>query len=174
MVGGDAGMQFWNHCENPYPFVPAEVLDGAESARASLPSRYCDPRIAARLYDEVFEEYELCDDLGINIVTNEHHAGINNLYAASPLITGIVVRITKRVRVLTLGTLITVRDDPVRVAEEYATADVISKVRLEIGPRKPGGSALHSGDANPMRIREREWEAIHLLDRALPSHDGPF
>jgi hypothetical protein len=32
-------------------------------------------------------------DLGINIVTNEHHAGINNLYAANPLITGIVVRI---------------------------------------------------------------------------------
>ena len=20
-------MELWNHCENPYPFVPAEVLD---------------------------------------------------------------------------------------------------------------------------------------------------
>jgi alkanesulfonate monooxygenase SsuD/methylene tetrahydromethanopterin reductase-like flavin-dependent oxidoreductase (luciferase family) len=153
-------MQLWNHCENPYPFVPAEVLDSADSARASLPNKYCDPVIASRLYDEVFEEYELCDDLGLNIVTNEHHAGINNLYAASPLITGIVVRITKKVRILTLGTLITIRDDPVRVAEEYATADVISKGRLEIGFVKSGGSELASGDANPMRIREREWEAI--------------
>jgi hypothetical protein len=102
-------MELWNHCENPYPFVPAEVLDAADSARASLPNKYCDPRIAAQLYDEVFEEYEQCDDLGINIVTNEHHAGINNLYAANPLITGIVVRITRKVRVLSLGTLITVR-----------------------------------------------------------------
>jgi alkanesulfonate monooxygenase SsuD/methylene tetrahydromethanopterin reductase-like flavin-dependent oxidoreductase (luciferase family) len=167
-------MQLWNHCENPYPFVPAEVLDGADSARASLPNRYCDPVIAARLYDEVFEEYELCDDLGLNIVTNEHHAGINNLYAASPLITGIVVRATRKVRVLTLGTLITVRSDPVRIAEEYATADVISKGRLEIGFVKSGGSELASGDANPMRIREREWEAIDLIERALTAHDGPF
>jgi hypothetical protein len=43
------------------------VLDRADSARASLANRYCDPRIAARRYDEVFEEYELCDELGLNI-----------------------------------------------------------------------------------------------------------
>ena len=30
-------MQAWYHCENPYPFVPNEVLDGAELVRASLP-----------------------------------------------------------------------------------------------------------------------------------------
>ena len=167
-------MELWNHCENPYPFVPAEVLDAADSARASLPNRYCDPHVAARLYDEVFAEYELCDALGINIVTNEHHSGINNLYAASPLITGIVVRITRKVRVLWLGTLITVRSDPVRVAEEYATADVISRGRLDIGFVKSGGSEMASGDANPMRIREREWEAIDLIDTALRSHHGPF
>jgi alkanesulfonate monooxygenase SsuD/methylene tetrahydromethanopterin reductase-like flavin-dependent oxidoreductase (luciferase family) len=167
-------MELWNHCENPYPFVPAEVLDAADSARASLPNRYCDPEVAARLYDEVFAEYELCDALGINIVTNEHHSGINNLYAASPLITGIVARITRKVRVLWLGTLITVRADPVRVAEEYATADVISRGRLDIGFVKSGGSEMASGDANPMRIREREWEAIDLIDKALTSHDGPF
>jgi alkanesulfonate monooxygenase SsuD/methylene tetrahydromethanopterin reductase-like flavin-dependent oxidoreductase (luciferase family) len=31
-----------------------------------------------------------------------------------------------------------------------------------------------SGDANPMRIREREWEAIDLIEKALTYHDGPF
>ena len=66
-------MELWNHCENPYPFVPAEVLDEAASVRASLPNKYCDPKIAARLYDEIFDEYRLCDDLGLHIVTNEHH-----------------------------------------------------------------------------------------------------
>jgi alkanesulfonate monooxygenase SsuD/methylene tetrahydromethanopterin reductase-like flavin-dependent oxidoreductase (luciferase family) len=167
-------MELWNHCENPYPFVAADVLDAADSVRASLPNKYCEPEIAARLYDEVFEEYELCDELGINIVTNEHHAGINNLFAANPVITGIVARITKRVRILSLGTLITVRDDPVRVAEEYATLDVISRGRLDIGFVKSGGSEMASGDANPMRIREREWEAIDLIEKALTSHDGPF
>src|SRR5215813_7470231 len=101
-------IELWNHCENPYPFVPAEVLDAAPAVRASLPNRYCDPEIAARLYDEVFDEYRLCDELGLHIVTNEHHSGINNLWAASPVITGIVARLTSRVRILSMGTLITV------------------------------------------------------------------
>jgi alkanesulfonate monooxygenase SsuD/methylene tetrahydromethanopterin reductase-like flavin-dependent oxidoreductase (luciferase family) len=150
------------------------VLQQADSVRASLPNRYCDPRIASQLYDEVFEEYEWCDELGINIVTNEHHAGINNLYAANPLITGIVARITRKVQLLSLGTLVTVRHDPVRVAEEYATADVISKGRLHIGFVKSGGTEMASGDANPVRIREKEWEAIDLIEKALTYHDGPF
>jgi len=167
-------MELWNHCENPYPFVPAEVLDAAEAVRASLPSQYCDPEVAARLYDEVFEEYQLCDDIGLHIVTNEHHSGINNLWAASPVITGIVARLTKKVRILSLGTLITVRPDPVRVATEYATIDVVSRGRLDIGFVKSGATEMVSGDANPMRIREREWEAIDLIEKALTTHDGPF
>src|SRR5579875_2460756 len=167
-------MELWNHCENPYPFVPNEVLEAAPSVRASLPNKYCDPRIAAQLYDEVFDEYRLCDELGIHIVTNEHHAGINNLWAASPVITGIVARMTRNVRILSLGTLITVRPDPVRVAEEYATIDVLSRGRLEIGFVKSGATEMVSGDANPMRIREREWEAIDLIEKALTTHDGPF
>ncbi len=167
-------MELWNHCENPYPFVPAEVLDAAESVRASLPNKYCDPGIAAQLYDEIFEEYQRCDEIGLNIVTNEHHSGINNLWAASPVITGIVARLTKKVRILSLGTLITVRPHPVRVATEYATIDVISRGRLDIGFVKSGATEMVSGYANPMRIREREWEAIDLIEKSLTSHDGPF
>ncbi len=167
-------IELWNHCENPYPFVPAEVLDAAEAVRASLPNKHCDPEIAARLYDEVFAEYQLCDDIGLNIVTNEHHSGINNLWAASPVITGIVARITRKVRILSLGTLITVRPDPVRVATEYATIDVISRGRLDIGFVKSGATEMVSGDANPMLIREREWEAIDLIEKSLTSHEGPF
>jgi alkanesulfonate monooxygenase SsuD/methylene tetrahydromethanopterin reductase-like flavin-dependent oxidoreductase (luciferase family) len=167
-------IELWNHCENPYPFVPAEVLDAAPAVRASLPNRYCDPHIAARLYDEIFDEYRLCDELGLNIVTNEHHSGINNLWAASPVITGIVAQITRKVRILSLGTLITVRPDPVRVATEYATIDVLSRGRLDVGFVKSGATEMVSGDANPMRIREREWEAIDLIEKTLTSHDGPF
>src|SRR4051812_7924396 len=167
-------MDLWSHCENPYPFVPAEVLAQAESVRASLPNRYCDPAIAARLFDEVLDEHAYCDELGINIVTTEHHAGINNLCGASPLVTAVVARITRRVKILSLGTLVTVRPDPVRVAEEYATLDILSKGRLEIGFVKSGGTEMASGDANPMGLREREWEAIDLIEKALTSHDGPF
>ena len=113
--------------------VPQEVLDEAESVRASLPNKYCDPKIAAQLFEECLDEHLLCDELGVNIVSIEHHSGINSLYGASPMILGIAARQTKNVRILSLGTLISVRTDPVRIAEEYATADVISRERLEIG-----------------------------------------
>ena len=168
------GMDAWFHCENPYPFVPDEVLQQSDSVRASLPNRYCDPKVAARLFEETLDEYMLCDDLGLNITSSEHHAGINALYGASPLVLGIIARQTKNIRLLSMGTLITVRNDPVRVAEEYATADVISKGRLEIGFVKSGGTEMASGNANPMGLRERFWEAIDLIGKTLTHQEGPF
>jgi alkanesulfonate monooxygenase SsuD/methylene tetrahydromethanopterin reductase-like flavin-dependent oxidoreductase (luciferase family) len=167
-------MQAWYHCENVYPFVPQEILDRAESVRASLPNKYCDPKISADLFEECLDEHLLCDELGVNVVSIEHHSGINSLYGASPMILGILARQTKKVRILSLGTLITIRPDPVRVAEEYATADVISRGRLEIGFVKSGDSEMVSGNANPVGYVDRFWEAIDLIQKTLTSHDGPF
>src|SRR5918996_1680274 len=167
-------MQAWYLNENPYPFVPQSVLDSVDSVRGSLPNKYCDPKIAADLFEEALDEYLLCDDLGINVVSNEHHSGINCLFGASPLILGILARQTKRVRILSLGTLVTVRKDPVRVAEEYAAADVISRGRLEIGFVKSGGTEMASGNANPIGIVDRFWEAIDLIIKTLTHREGPF
>ena len=167
-------MDAWWQCEIPYPFVDQQVLDQADSVRASLPNRYCDPRIAATLFDEVLDEFLLCDDLGMNVIAIEHHAGINSLIGANPIVTGILARQTRKVRVLSLGTLISLRRDPVRIAEEYATADVISHGRLDIGFVKSGGSEIASSNVNPVNNEERYWEAIDLISKALTTHDGPF
>src|SRR5437867_3644024 len=80
----------------------------------------------------------------------------------------------RNVRILSLGTLISLRKDPVRVAEEYATADVISRGRLEIGFVKSGGTEMASNNANPVNNIERYWEALDLIKKALSHHDGPF
>ena len=72
-------------------------------------------------------------------------------------------------RILSLGTLISLRKDPVRVAEEYATADVISRGRLEIGFVKSGGTEMASNNANPVNNIERYWEAIDLIKKATPT-----
>ncbi len=167
-------MQAWYLCENPYPFVPQEVLDQVDSVRASLPNKYCDPKVAAQLFEECLDEYRLCDEVGLNIISNEHHSGINCLYSASPLILGILARETKNVRILSLGTLVTARPDPVRIAEEYATADVISRGRIDIGFVKSGGSEMASANSNPIGNLERFWESIDLIKKTLSEHDGPF
>jgi alkanesulfonate monooxygenase SsuD/methylene tetrahydromethanopterin reductase-like flavin-dependent oxidoreductase (luciferase family) len=167
-------MDAWWQCEIPYPFVPREVLAAAESVRGSLPNRYCDPRVAADLFEEVIDEFLLCDDLGLNVLAIEHHAGINSLLGANPMLVAILARQTKKVRILSLGTLVSLREDPVRVAEEYATADVISRGRLDIGFVKSGGTEMPSANANPVRNEERYWEAIDLITKALSSHESPF
>lgn len=167
-------MDAWWQCEVPYPFVPQDVIDATDSVRASLPNRYCDPKVAADLFEEVIDEFLLCDDLGMNVLAVEHHAGINSLLGANPLLVGILARQTRKVRILSLGTLISLRKDPVRVAEEYATADVISRGRLEIGFVKSGGTEMASNNANPVTNVERYWEAIDLITKALTHQDGPF
>lgn len=167
-------MDAWWQCEVPYPFVPQEVLDAADSVRGSLPNRYCDPRISADLFDEVLDEFLLCDDQGLNVIAIEHHSGINSLLCANPLLLGILARQTRNVRILSLGTLVSLRLEPVRIAEEYATADVISRGRLEIGFVKSGGSEMASNNANPVNNVERYWEAIDLIRKTLAANDGPF
>ncbi len=167
-------MDAWYHNEITYPFVPQEVLDRVDSVRASLPNKYCDPKIAADLFEESLDEFMLCDEQGLNVVAVEHHAGVNSLLGANPLLLGILARQTRKARILSLGTLVSLRQEPVRIAEEYATADVISRGRLEIGFVKSGGSEMASNNANPVVNIERYWEAIDLITKALTSQQGPF
>jgi len=151
-------MDAWWMCEVPYPDVPATVLDAADSVRASLPNRYCDPRVAADLFEQVIDEYLLCDEMALNVCATEHHAGINSLVGSNPMLVSILARQTRKVRILSLGTLISLRREPVRVAEEYAIADVISRGRLELGFVKSGGTEM----------------AIDLIAKALTEQNGPF
>jgi hypothetical protein len=75
---------------------PQAVLDAADSVRASLPNRWCDPRIAADLFEEVIDEYLLCDEMGLNVCATEHHAGINSLLGANPMLVSILARQTRK------------------------------------------------------------------------------
>jgi alkanesulfonate monooxygenase SsuD/methylene tetrahydromethanopterin reductase-like flavin-dependent oxidoreductase (luciferase family) len=167
-------MRAFYGCEVTYPFVPQHVLDAADSVRASLPNRYCDPKVAADLYHETLDEYLVADDLGLNVMATEHHAGINSLIGSNPAFLGMIARQTRKARILSLGTLISLRKDPVRIAEEYAMIDVVSRGRLEIGIVKSGGSEMASNNANPMRNEERMWEGVDLISKALTHRHGPF
>jgi len=167
-------MDAWWQCEIPYPDVDKAITDAADSVRASLPNRLCDPETAARHFDEVMDEFAYCDELGMNVVCIEHHAGINSMIGSNPMITGALARQTKNVRVLSLGTLISLRPDPVRVAEEYATADTMLRGRFDIGFVKSGGTEFASANMQPMNNEERFWEAIDLVSKALTNHDGPI
>src|SRR5260370_18401234 len=102
-------MDAWWMCEVPYPHVPKAVRGAADSVRASLPNRYCDPRVAADLFEVVIDEYLLCDEMGLNVCATEHHAGINSLLGSNPMLVSIIARQPRKALILDHGTRVSLR-----------------------------------------------------------------
>jgi hypothetical protein len=45
----------------------------AATLRITLPNRKCDPHVAADLFHRYYDEWQLCDELGLDVMLNEHH-----------------------------------------------------------------------------------------------------
>ncbi|HXE17301.1 MAG TPA: LLM class flavin-dependent oxidoreductase [Stellaceae bacterium] len=164
-------MRVYHMTEEPYPDA---WNSGVESLRVNLPNRLIDPATAADLYHRFLDEWQLCDELGINIFVNEHHSTATCLTASCNIVLGILAKTTKRVRILGLGIPIANRPDPLRVAEECAMIDVISRGRFDMGFIKGVPYEIVPSNARPTNIVERFWEAHDLIIKALTTHDGPF
>src|SRR5258705_3579592 len=64
-------MRIYHFSEQPYAdaWVPEH-----KSLRVILPSRNCDPKVMAESYHQRLDEWLLADELGLDIMINEHHA----------------------------------------------------------------------------------------------------
>ncbi len=164
-------MHTWHFSEMAYHPAWAHLND---SYRVIIPSRLYDPKIGADLYHRYLDEWALCDELGINIMTNEHHATATCADSVCTIPMAILARETKKVRLLALGMPIANRENPLRVAEEYSMLDVISRGRIEMGFVKGVPFEISPANSNPADLMERFWEAHDLILKAMTSHDGPF
>ncbi|WP_424139856.1 LLM class flavin-dependent oxidoreductase [Roseomonas chloroacetimidivorans] len=164
-------MRIFHFTEQPYPEAWNPEF---ESLRISLPNRHCDPVKAADLLHRYQDEWVLADELGLDIMVNEHHSTATCLSASASITLAILARITKRARLLALGVPLANRPDPLRVAEELAMIDVISRGRLEMGFVKGVPYEVAAANSNPVRMMDRLWEAHDLIIKAMTTHDGPF
>src|SRR5438067_6168674 len=98
---GGVAMKVWHFSEMGYH--PAWPQLG-ESYRVIIPSRLYDPKVGADLYHRYLDEWALCDELGINIMTNEHHATATCADSVRTIAMAILPGDTRQVRVLALGT----------------------------------------------------------------------
>jgi len=163
-------MKSWYFSEQSY--YPAWNLPGSpkiESASAPV-----DPEIAHRLMTQYLDECRLCDELGINIMVNEHHAAYTCMNVSCMLTLGTLAAVTKNVRLLALGVPLLNRMDPLRVAEEIAYVDVLSRGRLEVGLIKGSTFELYVSNAHPVTASKRYWEAHDMVCAALTQTDAPF
>ena len=165
-------MDAYYFTEMPYPHLPP--LDQITSMRINLPNRLFDPTIGRDLYNRYLDEYMLADEVGLEIMVNEHHSSAVCIDTAGPLSLAILARQTKRARLLILGNPVANRDDPVRIAEEMAMIDCISGGRLECGMVRGVTHEVFAANTNPTMTNERLWEGIDLLKMAWTEHDGPF
>jgi alkanesulfonate monooxygenase SsuD/methylene tetrahydromethanopterin reductase-like flavin-dependent oxidoreductase (luciferase family) len=164
-------MRVWHFSEMPY--TPAwAALD--DTYRVTIPSRLYDPRQGADLYHRFLDEWALCDEVGLDIMVNEHHATVTCATAICTIPLAILARETKRARLLALGMPLANRAEPVRIAEEFAMLDVISRGRIEMGFVRGVPYEIAPSNSNPADMTERFWEAHDLILKALSARDGPF
>jgi len=139
-----------------------------------FPNRHFDPKEGSRLYHEYLEHYLLAEDVGFDgIMLNEHHNAPFCMQAKTNIFASILAAKTSRVKIVLLGNPLPLSDNPIRLAEELAMIDMISKGRLVSGFVRGGGIEQLSTGVNPAYNRERFEEAHDLVVRAW-TQPGPF
>jgi alkanesulfonate monooxygenase SsuD/methylene tetrahydromethanopterin reductase-like flavin-dependent oxidoreductase (luciferase family) len=165
-------MKAWHFTEMPYPHIPPN--EEISSMRVNLPSKHFDPKIGADLYNRYLDEYMIADDLGLNLLLNEHHQTATCIDVAAPLSAAILARQTSKGRICILGNPIANRGDPIRIAEEMAMIDCISRGRLDVGFVRGVPYEIFAANTNPTTTLERLWEGADLCVKAWTTTDGPF
>src|ERR1700739_3046973 len=110
-------MRLWYFSEQQYH--PAWERS-AGPIRNTPPTGLIDPDVAADLIDRYYEEFAAIDELGLNIAVNEHHTTFQCMSTTPYLSVAALARTTKRARILSIGSPLAQRPDPVRLAEEIA------------------------------------------------------
>jgi alkanesulfonate monooxygenase SsuD/methylene tetrahydromethanopterin reductase-like flavin-dependent oxidoreductase (luciferase family) len=160
--------------EQPMSAYPAE--EGLKFGATALmfSNRHFDPVAGSRLYNEYLEQYLYAEEMGVEgIMLNEHHNAPFCMQAKCNIFAAILAGMTKKVKIVLLGNPLPLADNPVRLAEELAMIDMISKGRLVSGFVRGGGQEQLATGVNPAYNRERFEEAHDLIVKAW-TVPGPF
>src|SRR5438034_10649672 len=167
-------MQLMYFTEQPMSAYPAD--EGLEFGATALmfSNKYFDPVAGSRLYNEYLEHYIMVDELGFDgIMLNEHHNAPFCMQAKANIFASILAAVTKKAKIVLLGNPLPLAENPVRLAEELAMIDMISKGRLVPGIVRGGGQESLAAGVNPAYNRERFQESHDLIVAAW-TRPGPF
>ena len=160
--------------EQPMSAYPQEEGEKFGYTALLFPNKFFDPKEASRLYNERLEEYVYAEECGVDgIMLNEHHNAPFCMQAKINIFASILAGMTKRVKIVLLGNPLPIADNPVRLAEELAMVDLVSKGRLVSGFVRGGGVESLATNANPAYNRERFNEAHDVIIKTW-TQPGPF
>ena len=127
-----------------------------------------DSQSESQRYQDILAQVELGDALGFDTVwLGELHFGRSSSILACPLmVLAAAAQRTKRIRLGTAVTLLPLHS-PVKIAEEAATADILSGGRLEFGVGRGTAPIHYVGYNIPQEeSRERFEEALEVILKA--------
>lgn len=158
----------------PWPYLPEGFPSEEPSAWVTYSNANYDAERGHELYERYLDELVYAADTGFDtICVNEHHQTAYGLMPAPNLVAMALINRTSRADIAIIGNAIPLRDHPLRVAEEVAMLDVMSKGRIFCGIVRGIGAEYHSFGTNPVHSEERFREAHDLLVAAW-TKPGPF
>jgi alkanesulfonate monooxygenase SsuD/methylene tetrahydromethanopterin reductase-like flavin-dependent oxidoreductase (luciferase family) len=166
-------MQIAHFTERPVRWLPEEeVLKNR--AYFAVSNRFFDSDKAADDYNYYLDEACYCEELGFDgVALNEHHGNPFCMGNVMNVEAAILARITSRIKIILIGNPLPVLKHPLRMAEELATIDLISRGRLITGWVRGAGSEQFFNNANPAYNREMFNEAHDFIVQAW-TRPGPW
>ncbi len=133
-----------------------------------------DPRLGADLYHRYLDEKVYAEEQGFDgLMLNEHHSTPFCMGQVVNVEAAILARITKKAKIVILGNILPIWDDPLWLAEELAEIDMISRGRLVTGWVRGTGRESVAHNAVPPYNWERFQEAHDFIIQAW-TKPGPF
>lgn len=166
-------MQIGYFTERPYRWLDEDDIL-RNKAFFAMPNDRFDAVRAADDYNYWLDEYSRAEELGFDVLAlNEHHGNPICMGSVMNVEAAILARITTRARIALIGNPLPVNRHPLRLAEELATIDLISKGRLISGWVRGAGSEQIFNNANPAYNREYLNEAHDFILQAW-TRPGPW
>ena len=133
-----------------------------------------DPMVGAELYNRYIDERVYAEEMGFDgLMLNEHHSTPFCMGGAMNIEAAILARVTKRAKIVLLGNILPIWDDPLWLVEQLAMIDLISHGRLISGWVRGTGRESVAHNAPPAYNWERFQEAHDFIVKAWTT-PGPF
>jgi len=149
-------------------------LMGARNTTLDISNELYDPMVGADLYNRYIDEKMYAEEVGFDgLMLNEHHSTPFCMQGVTNVEAGILARQTSKAKIIILGNILPIWEDPLWLAETLSMIDMISRGRLVSGFVRGGGTESISHNAPPPYNWERFQEAHDFIIKAWTT-PGPW
>ena len=166
--------EFFFFTEMGYTAYPQDEAARLGYNNLMYPNEHFSPEKAQELYGMYFDELQYCTEAGFDgVMINEHHNNPLCMMPSVNVIGSVLASRTKQGKIVFLGNVLPIHENPLRIAEEIAMIDILSGGRVVCGFVRGIGQESMATNTNPLYNRERFDEAHNVIVDAW-TKPGPF